>query len=99
MKKSQKSTPHTPCQHQECFTVREVASKLKCSADHVLRLLLVGDLRAYDIGVKRGSSRHSWRIPGAYLEEFLASRDQGRPIELAPRHRAIEGQRETIEFI
>lgn len=52
----------------KALTIAEVADRLSCSADQVMRLVRTGRLKAFDIGV--GAKRRCLRIPESELDNL-----------------------------
>lgn len=56
------------------LTIKEVARRLDCSDDSVIRLLDAGALAGVDIRASGGGRKAQWRISEAELARFVEAR-------------------------
>lgn len=61
----------------ETLSVREVAARLRCSRDHVYRLIAAGALRPVDLS-QPDSARPKTRVRPDDLAAFIDARTAGR---------------------
>lgn len=75
------TTPMESLASDRLLTTAEAAQWLRCSPEHVLRLLVSGRLRGNPIGM--GSRRRRWRIYESELRRYVDAAGQAAPAILA----------------
>jgi hypothetical protein len=74
------------------LTVNQLCERWACSRDQVLCLIRKAELRAFDLAVRHGRTRHKarWRIPLAEVEAFEKRRTVSQPAPKTRKQRREE---------
>lgn len=69
--------PASPAADVDLFTINDVAERLRCSRDHVYRLINAGLLKVVDISAP-GSLRTKSRVRSDDFQDYINRRTRGR---------------------
>jgi excisionase family DNA binding protein len=83
-------------EHQQKFTVKELAERLRLSIDCVRNLIRSGEIRAIDVSLKPGQGKPRYRVDLADVLSFEARREVATAPKRRPRRRKDP---HLIEFI
>lgn len=79
------------------LTVPEVAERLHVHADVVRDLIRSGELQAFSVNVRPGSSKPRYRITSDALEQFITRRSIRTPTR--PTRRPRKQRREVRQWV